>query len=122
MVELKNDKIVIELIDHREERREAQQPDTRQTQEAGKVMSQLTSGASLTKGLPYVGEYVSKADSLVSKATNVATTLMSGNPLAVGALAIAALGTAHTVAKDYVMSKRQSAEMQRRAGYVRRGE
>lgn len=82
----------------------------------------LQGGVDIAGNLPVIGQPIGQFTGLANKGASLAKTLMGGgvaSTLGWAGLAVAALSFAHNTAKEYVQNKRQSDELQRRAGYRR---
>lgn len=91
----------------------------KKAQETGEL---LEGGVGIASNLPIVGQPIGQFTGLINKGSSLVKTLTVGGVAATlgwAGLAVAALSFAHDTAKEYVQNKRQSDELQRRAGYRR---
>lgn len=121
-MEVRDNKIIIEInvTDETNTPTEEAQPKSKDKNDASSTLKQ---GASVASGLPVVGSTVSKFTSVAGNVQSFGTAIAAGGAtatLSIAGLVVAALAFAHTTAKEYVQNRRQSEELQRRAGYRRK--
>ena len=82
----------------------------------------LEGGVDIAGNLPVIGEPIGQFTGLLNRGVSLGKTLSAGGvaaSLGWAGLVVAALSFAHTTAKEYVQNKRQSEELQKRAGFRR---
>jgi hypothetical protein len=82
----------------------------------------LEGGVGIAANLPVIGEPIGQFTGIINKGTSLVKTLSAGGVAATlgwAGLAVAAVSFAYNTTKEYVQNKRQSDELQRRAGFRR---
>ena len=123
-MEVRDNKIIIEInVNERPKRATKKQQPKKQKETGREVKDLIDQGTQIASGLPFVGPTIGKFSSISGGVQNLGTAFLTGGAtaaLTTAGIVVAALAFAHDTAKEYVQNRRQSEELQRRAGYRRK--